>query len=731
MKPRTALLASMLALGLLSLPVQSHPDQSRPPTSKSLRATMVAQESPFTDVQIVTSRKLFDAGISTFAHDAVVRHDSLGHELVMARIQSHRLADVSRMVHEKEKRCGGYFAFQTRAEAEAFIRSDRAAQTVSALAQANYPIDNHATVDPWLPQVQESRIRSTIQHLSTAYPNRYYASRHGRDAAIWIRDTWLALANGRSDATAELFEACAGCSTQPSVILTIVGSEHPDEIVVLGAHLDSISNSGNGDAMDAPGADDDASGIATLTEVIRIALADGWKPSRTIKFMGYAAEEVGLRGSNAIAQSFKDQGKNVVGALQLDMTNYAIGSPVTMRVITDYSNPGLKLFLGSLFDAYLAPLGLTRGTYTCGYGCSDHASWTSAGYPSAMMFEAGDAGGGDDPYIHTPLDTLANTGGTAAPSVHFAKLGLAFAGELAKTSAGQPTAVRVRSDFNGDGTSDILWRHTAIGINSLWLSADTAKYVPVTAVTNLRWHVAGVGDLDGDGKADVVWRNGMTGANTIWRSARSADYRPMTGVTNLNWEIAGVGDFDGDGNDDILWHNGATGASIVWKSADSTTRQIMTPVTDQDWKIAGVGDFNGDGKADVLWRNGKTGANTIWKSANSETQQGMSSVTNPAWVVANTGDFDGDGMEDVLWRHVTTGANIIWRSANSTTYQPMTPVTDMLWQIVGVGDFNGDGKSDVLWRNGSSGANTIWLSANKSRQQSVHRVANLSWKVVP
>jgi putative aminopeptidase FrvX len=53
----------------------------------------------------------------------------------------------------------------------------------------------------------------------------------------------------------------------------------------------------------APGADDDASGIAPLLEVLRIALASGWKPKRTVKFMGYAREEVGLRGSNAIATS--------------------------------------------------------------------------------------------------------------------------------------------------------------------------------------------------------------------------------------------------------------------------------------------------------------------------------------------------------------------------------------------------------------------------------------------
>jgi hypothetical protein len=174
-----------------------------------------------------------------------------------------------------------------------------------------------------------------------------------------------------------------------------------------------------------------------LTEVIRIALASGWQPRRTVKFMGYAAEEVGLRGSNAIATSFSNQGKNVVGVLQLDMTNYKSGPVDDMQLITDYSNATLKTFLTDLFDEYLAPMGLSRGTYTCGYGCSDHASWTSAGYPAAMMFEAGDTGG-YNPNIHTANDTLANMGESAGHSVKFAQLGLAFLGELGKTAGGNP-----------------------------------------------------------------------------------------------------------------------------------------------------------------------------------------------------------------------------------------------------------------------------------------------------
>ena len=100
-----------------------------------------------------------------------------------------------------------------------------------------------------------------------AIPDDGFISRLDADGTLldleWItglhNPKGLALANGRSDVTAELFTACGNCGGQPSVILTVPGSEWPDEIVVVGGHLDSISNSGSGNAMNAPGADDDAS----------------------------------------------------------------------------------------------------------------------------------------------------------------------------------------------------------------------------------------------------------------------------------------------------------------------------------------------------------------------------------------------------------------------------------------------------------------------------------------
>ncbi|MEZ5545507.1 MAG: hypothetical protein R3F10_10025 [Lysobacteraceae bacterium] len=76
------------------------------------------------------------------------------------------------------------------------------------------------------------------------------------------------------------------------------------------------------------------------------------------------------------------------------------------------------------------PPGLTRGTSQCGYGCSDHASWNTQGFPAALVFEGGHAQ--QRPYIHSISDTLANMGNSAQHSVTFAKLALAFLGETAK-----------------------------------------------------------------------------------------------------------------------------------------------------------------------------------------------------------------------------------------------------------------------------------------------------------
>jgi bacterial leucyl aminopeptidase len=244
---------------------------------------------------------------------------------------------------------------------------------------------------------------------------------------LWIRDTWQRYAEGRPDVTVELFNHTGYPTLQPSVILTIQGTTFPSEVVVIGAHQDSIAGS-NCSLSRSPGADDDASGIASISEVIRAAMELGFQPQRTVKFMAYAAEEVGLRGSNQIAAQFQSQGVNVVGVLQLDMTNYA-GTPGSDIVFfTDYTNAAQNTFVRDLADTYISVA--PRLDSACGYGCSDHASWHSRGYPASFPFEA--RFGEHDPFIHTRNDTLLNSGGNVTHSVPFAKLTVAYIAEIAK-----------------------------------------------------------------------------------------------------------------------------------------------------------------------------------------------------------------------------------------------------------------------------------------------------------
>jgi leucyl aminopeptidase len=141
--------------------------------------------------------------------------------------------------------------------------------------------------------------------------------------------------------------------------------------------------------------------------------------------MAYAAEEVGLWGSQDVARSYKKSLKNVVGVLQLDMTLFKGTKEKDILLTTDYTNKVQNEFLGRLIDEYVkVPWGHTA----CGYGCSDHASWTSAGFPASYPQEA--YMDESNAYIHTDLDTLETAGGNALHATKFAKLAVAYLIEL-------------------------------------------------------------------------------------------------------------------------------------------------------------------------------------------------------------------------------------------------------------------------------------------------------------
>jgi leucyl aminopeptidase len=332
------------------------------------------------------------------------------------------LGAIAGALHEKNLHCGGFVTFASRAEA---LRASAASAVLAAprAAPPSYVLDNAKVAKTLLGLVDQAQILSTIQGLA-AYPTRYYTSSTGKQAAEWLRDRWQGYIGNRTDAHVELWAHSDW--QQPSVILTIQGGVAPQEVVVVGGHLDSINMWGGGDA---PGADDDASGVATLGEVARVALTSGYRPNRTIKFMAYAAEEVGLLGSREIADNFQQNSIQVVGALQLDMTNFK-GSDGDVYVVQDHTDADQNQFIFDLLQAYLP--NLTSGKIECGYACSDHASWDRDGYRASIPFEAKMEEYNEN--IHTSGDTLEVSANNAAHAIKFARLTATYVAELAKGS---------------------------------------------------------------------------------------------------------------------------------------------------------------------------------------------------------------------------------------------------------------------------------------------------------
>jgi len=275
-------------------------------------------------------------------------------------------------------------------------------------------------VNSILALLDNDNIVATITTMSNNYQTRYYTTATGVSSSLWLASQYRSIGQGRSDIEVLSYDHSWA---QPSIIARIRGTTYPNEKVIIGGHIDSTAGGGGNNR--APGADDDASGSATVLECFRAIVASNFRPQRTLEFQGYAAEEVGLLGSQDIAQQYLYDNEDVACMLQLDMDGYTDGSnSPTFGVVTDFTNAQLTTFIRQLINAYI---GSGRWTNTaCGYACSDHASWYRAGYPAGFVFESTFAN--SNPYIHSASDTVNRL--NAEHMGDFAILGTAYLTEM-------------------------------------------------------------------------------------------------------------------------------------------------------------------------------------------------------------------------------------------------------------------------------------------------------------
>lgn len=171
-----------------------------------------------------------------------------------------------------------------------------------------------------------------------------------------------------------------------NVIAEIPGSELPNEVVLIGAHLDSWDL--------GPGALDDGAGVGIVTAAARLMLEAGLKPRRTVRVVLFANEENGFDGAIAYADKYKSQVHQFVGESDL-------GAGLVYRFQSRVRPEALPVV--AQIAAQLAPLGIAPGSNEGSPGPDAALLMRRNAWPA---LELSQDGSDYFDWHHTPNDTL-------------------------------------------------------------------------------------------------------------------------------------------------------------------------------------------------------------------------------------------------------------------------------------------------------------------------------------
>lgn len=172
-----------------------------------------------------------------------------------------------------------------------------------------------------------------------------------------------------------------------NVIGEVVGREKPEEVVLIGAHLDSWD--------EGTGALDDGAGVAIVMETARLISELPQRPRRTLRVVLFGAEEIGLVGAKQYVEAHKNDLDKIIMVSESDF-----GAGKIWRF--DTRIPPSKFAIADQMMQLLAPLGIKRG-HNKTYGGPDSSVFVAQGVPAMGLQQDG-----TDyfDYHHTPNDTL-------------------------------------------------------------------------------------------------------------------------------------------------------------------------------------------------------------------------------------------------------------------------------------------------------------------------------------
>jgi Zn-dependent M28 family amino/carboxypeptidase len=235
----------------------------------------------------------------------------------------------------------------------------------------------------------EEGILAHIKKLE-GFGSRYYAREGNREAQEYI----VACLRDYGYSVDQSFATYRDASYASPWAVKAGRTGTEGKLYLLTAHFDSISQNEQGDILEAaPGADDNATGVALLLEVAK-ALS-GRDLEQSVGFVFFNVEEVGQHASKRFAKEFKERGTRLDGVVNID----TVGTwPLSLRgggkvnyVTNDFSRP----FMHRIEATLGVPLKAAETPWE-----DDHASFWAEGYPAIELTEEGCT-----PVMHTPQDT--------------------------------------------------------------------------------------------------------------------------------------------------------------------------------------------------------------------------------------------------------------------------------------------------------------------------------------
>lgn len=272
-------------------------------------------------------------------------------------------------------------------------------------------------------QVNMDSLEATVQYLQD-YQNRMWNTSNAFAASDWIASRMEALG---LEVEQQAFNASTWSGSgeaAPNVIGIQRGTLYPDIYVVCGSHFDSFSYEALYGGGTCPGADDNATGVASVLESARIMTQYQFEYS--IVYCAFGCEEMGLFGSEAYASRCQQEGKDIIGYFNNDMNGYLYGDQIHIHCIYPSTVQPIGDYYMNVGNIYFPDMPVEHKDLS--YGDSDHTSFNNHGYMGIYPFEDIDH---ESPYIHSPQDLIGPSVNSFAMSQRYCQMNIGCLAEIA------------------------------------------------------------------------------------------------------------------------------------------------------------------------------------------------------------------------------------------------------------------------------------------------------------